>query len=181
VVTKSKGFTLLELAIIVTIMGLTLAFAGPGMMSIIADNRISSSVNDYAAALQFAKAESAARISPVTICIKNATSNGCDGGGDWNKGWIVFADANANATVDGLEPVLLVHEALDPRITFRNNDEAKDFITYLASGMTSLSRLQEMIMCDDRGFVDAARGLVISITGRGSVMKATDTRLDTCL
>lgn len=180
-ITKSKGFTLLELAIIVTIMGLALAFAGPNMWSIVADNRITSSVNDYVAALQLAKAEAAARVSPTTICKANATRTGCVAGGDWQQGWIVFADANANATVDGGEQILLVHEALDSRITFGGTAQVRDFITYQPSGMTSITSAQELIMCDDRGFVDTARGVLVTITGRGSVMKVTDTGQVSCL
>jgi len=179
--TKTRGFTILELVIIVAILGITAAFAAPGMMTIISNNRISSDVNDFVAALQFAKTESATRISPVTICKMNATANGCDGGGDWQKGWIVFADVNADRKVDADDEILLKHEALDNRITFRGTAQVKDFITYQPSGMSSVTSAQVLIMCDDRGFIDAARGVLVTITGRGSVMKASDTGQASCL
>ena len=178
---KSTGFTLLELVIIVTILAITSAFAAPGVMSMIADNRISSSVNDYVAALQFAKTEAAARISPVTLCKANNNLNNCVAGGDWQQGWVVFADANSNASVDGGEQILLVHEALDPQITFGATAQLQDFITYRPSGTTSINSAQVLIMCDNRGFIDASRGVLVTITGRGSVMKASDTGQGSCL
>ncbi len=179
--TKTSGFTLLELVIIVTILALTMAFAAPGMMTLIADNRISSNVNDYVAALQFAKTEAAARLSPVSICKSNNNQDNCNAGGDWQQGWIVFTDDNANGTLDGGEQILLVHEALDQRITFGGTAQIQDFITYQPSGTTSITSAQVLIMCDDRGFIDAARGVLVTITGRGNVMKASDTGQGSCL
>jgi len=38
-----------------------------------------------------------------------------------------------------------------------------------------------LIMCDDRGFDESAKGILITITGRGSVMKATETGQGACL
>ena len=93
-VTVSKGFTLLELIIIIAILGITMAFAAPGLSTMIANNRISSDASDFTAALQLAKAEAAARVNPVTICRKNTTSYGCIASGDWRQGWIVFSDNN---------------------------------------------------------------------------------------
>ena len=178
---KPGGFTLLELVIVVAVLAITSAFAAPSVMTMIADNRISSSVNDYVAALQFAKTEAAARISPVTLCKANDNLNNCVAAGDWQQGWLVFTDANADASVDAGEEILLVHEALDEKITFGGTAQVQDFITYRPSGTTSITSAQVLVMCDNRGFIDAARGVLVTITGRGSVMKASDTGHGSCL
>jgi len=177
----SKGFTLLELMVAVAILGLTMMFAAPSFIGLISNNRISGATNDYLSALQFAKAESAARINPVTICQRNVAGSACVGGGDWQLGWIVFSDLNANASVDGGDIILLIHEALDPRITFNGTGEATDSIVYRPSGFTSITGAEVLIMCDDRGFAESAKGILITITGRGSVMKATETGQNACL
>lgn len=177
---KNKGFTLLELVIIVAILAITAGFAGPAMTTMIADSRISSGANDFVAALQFAKTEAAARISTVSICMKN-DSNKCDAGQDWRTGWVVFVDDNADGTRDDNEEVLLVHEALNQKITFRNADQVKSNIIYQPSGTTSITAAQVLMVCDDRGFIDAARGVLVTITGRGSVMKAADSGVNSCL
>jgi type IV fimbrial biogenesis protein FimT len=181
VVTHSKGFTLLELVIVIAILGITTAFAAPELGTMIKNNRISGGASDFVAALQFAKAESAAQLNNVVICKKNATSNGCTAGGDWQQGWIVFADTNGDAGFTAGEAILLNHEALHDNITFGGTAGVTNSITYRSSGTTSIIAVQTLIMCDDRLFDSNARGILITITGRGSVMKATDTDQTTCL
>ncbi len=178
---KNAGFTLLELVIIIAILAITMAIAAPSLSTMISDNRITSGVNDFTAALQFAKAEAAARISPVTICKKNNASNNCTVGNDWQQGWIVFADTNGDGDVDGDDVILLNHEALDARLSFGGTAQVASLITYQPSGTTSITSAQVLIMCDNRGFVSAARGVLVTITGRGSVMKASDTGQASCL
>ena len=41
-----KGFTLVELMVALGILGLTMAFAVPGFVTVISNNRISSSTSD---------------------------------------------------------------------------------------------------------------------------------------
>jgi type IV fimbrial biogenesis protein FimT len=179
--TNSKGFTLLELIIILAILGLTMAYAVPGLRTMVTNNRISGNANDFIAAQQFAKAESASRINPVTMCKKNAAGDACVAGGDWSQGWIVFSDVNGDAAVDGGETVLLNHETLNPDITFGGTAGVTDFITYRPSGTTSVTSTEVLIICDDRGYAGSAKGILVTITGRGSVMKASETGQGTCL
>ena len=180
----SKGFTLLELMVAVGILGLTMLFAAPSFIDLVSNNRISGATNDYLSALQLAKAEAAARINPVTICKSNTDGSACVGGGDWQQGWIVFSDLNGNASVDGGvggDTILLIHAALDDRITFGGTGGVTSSIVYRPSGFTSITGAEVLIMCDDRGFDVSAKGILITITGRGSVMKATETGQNACL
>ncbi|MCZ6486732.1 MAG: GspH/FimT family pseudopilin [Gammaproteobacteria bacterium] len=175
-----KGFTLVELMVALGILGLTMAFAVPSFVTLISNNRISSSASDFVGSLQLAKAESAARTSPATICKKNIAGTGCVTAGDWQQGWIVFSDINGNAAVDAGDAVVLDHEPLDSQITF-NDAGVTNSITFNPSGTTSITGTQIFIMCDARGFADYAKGILVTITGRGSVMKASDTGLTACL
>ncbi|MCP4766165.1 MAG: hypothetical protein GY875_07820 [Gammaproteobacteria bacterium] len=177
----SRGFTLLELIIIIGILGMTMAFAAPGLATMIKNNRLSGSVNDFVAALQYAKAEAASRVNPVSLCKKNPAGTACVGGGDWQQGWIVFSDANGDAAVDGGDTVLLNHEALDASITFGGTAGVATAVTYRPSGTTSVTSTEVLIICDERGFAESAKGILVSITGRGAVMKATDTGQNACL
>jgi len=184
VVTGNKGFTLLELIIIIAILGITMAIAAPGLSTMISNNRISSNASDFAAALQLAKAEAVARLNPVIVCKKNAGSTGCIGGGDWSQGWIVFSDDNGNGGVDGgaNEAILLVHDALNSRISFGGSTtEVDSSITFRPSGTSSVTTTGVLIICNDDQFDSSARGILVTITGRGSVMKASDTGEGACL
>jgi len=176
-----KGFTLVELVVALGILGLTMAFAVPSFVGLISNNRISTSANDFVGALQLAKAESAARTAPATICKKNIAGTGCVTTGDWQQGWIVFSDINGNAAVDAGDAVVLNHEALDSQITFNGTAGVTNSITFNPSGRTSITGTQVFIMCDARGFAVSAKGILVTITGRGSVLKATDTGQTACL
>lgn len=178
---QAKGFTMLELIVVVAILGITLAFAVPGFIEMVANNRISSSTSDFVGSLQLAKAESAARISPVSVCKKNPAGTACVTSGDWEQGWIVFVDTNASGSVNAGDTVLSVHEALDSRITFRGTAEVTDSMTYTPSGATLLTQTAILMMCDDRGFSDSTLGVLITITGRGNALKAANTGQTTCL
>ena len=180
-VKHSSGFTLLELVIIIGILGITMAIAAPSLGIMIKNNRISSDVNDFVAALQFAKSEAAARISPVTICKRDTTGTGCVAGGDWQQGWIVFSDVNGDASVDAGEPILLNHVPLDSRMTFGGTAGVATSITYQPSGTTSVTSTEVLVMCDERGLMEASKAVLVTITGRGSVMKVSDTGQTTCL
>ena len=182
-VTDSKGFTLLELIIIIAIIGIATAFAAPGLSTMISNNRISSNASDFAAALQLAKAEAVARVNPVIVCKKNTGSTGCIGDGDWSQGWIVFSDDNGNDGLDvGDEDLLLVHEALHERITFGgNNSDVDALITFRPSGTSSVTNTGTLIICNDNLFDSSSRGIMVTITGRGSVMKASDTDQTSCI
>ncbi len=180
---NAKGFTILELLIGLTILAITMAISAPSFITLIANNRISGNTNDLISSLLLAKAESAARTTPVTICKKNVAGNGCLTAGNWQQGWIVFSDLNGNGSLDaGLgDSVISDHEALDTRITFKGTAGVTDFITYRPTGTTSIAATEVVIMCDDRGFNLSAKGILITITGRGSVMKANETGQTTCL
>jgi type IV fimbrial biogenesis protein FimT len=175
-----KGFTLLELLVVIAILGITMAFAVPGLSTMVANNRLSSGANDLVAAMQLAKTEAVARVNPATLC-KSNDGAGCAGGGDWQQGWIVFSDINGDAAVNGLDQVLLVHEPLDPRITFGGTPGVANSITYRATGTTTINNTEVLTVCDARGFIDQSRGILVTITGRGSVMKASDTGQNACL
>ena len=177
----NQGFTLLELIIVVVILGITLAMAGPSLSRVISDNRVSTTANDFVAAMQFAKAESAARVTPVTLCKRSVDGTGCVGGGDWSQGWIVFADTNGDAGVTAGEVILLSQEALDNRIVMGGTNGVNTSITYRPAGTTSVTATEMITVCDDRGFDTYARGILVTITGRGNVMKAKDTGLNACL
>ena len=179
-VTDSKGFTLLELIIIIAILGITTALAVPGLREMISNNRIQSNASDFVAALQFAKAEAVARVNPVTLC-KSANLTDCAADGDWQQGWIVFSDDNGDAVVGADDEVLLNHEALNANITFGGTAGVTNSITLRQSGTSSITTVEVLIICDDRGFDRNSRGILITITGRGSVMNAADTGQTTCL
>jgi type IV fimbrial biogenesis protein FimT len=102
---RIAGFTLLELLITVTVLGVLLAWAVPSFRTFLLNGRLTTQVNSYVAALQTARTEAVKRGIPVTICASTDADQGdnatCSGNAaDWDQGWIVFADFDGDNVVD---------------------------------------------------------------------------------
>lgn len=91
---KMAGITLIELMVVISVVGITLAFGVPSMQNMIANNRSSSQSVIFVASLNLARSEAVKRGSTVFI---TATS------GNWANGWNVWVDDNGNAAMDADE------------------------------------------------------------------------------
>ena len=177
----SSGFTLLELVTTIAILGIVMMLAMPDADEILGNNRLSTGGNDMVAAMQFARSEAIGANAAATLCKSNSDYTNCTTSGGWHQGWIIFTDPDRDANVDTGEEILQIHDDLHDSITIYGTSGVTDAITFRASGNTSISSTQVMVLCDARGFGDDAKGLVISILGRASLLPAASTGQTTCL
>ncbi|QSX75153.1 GspH/FimT family pseudopilin [Lysobacter arenosi] len=118
--TSSRGFTLLELMVTISVLGILAVIAFPAFTSITNSNRLTSAANQFAVDLQFARSEAMRRNVRVEVCA-SADAATCSGD-DWQN-WIV-RDAGAVLRVGNAKaPVQMVASAAlvadDNKITFR--------------------------------------------------------------
>jgi type IV fimbrial biogenesis protein FimT len=179
--TRSAGVSMMEMLITLLILGMVAAIGLPSLNGFIEDNRLNAAIADLQSSMQTARSEAVGRNAYVTMCKKNAASTDCVTSGGWQQGWLLFVDVNGDGTVDTGDEILLVHDPLLGGLTLHGTTGVQDLIVFRPSGQTSVSSTQTFILCDKRGFVDGAKGLVVSIMGRGSTMSATGTSQTDCL
>lgn len=173
------GFTLVELIITIAIAAILLAVGIPSFQEIIKTNRMAANVNEFIAALNLARSEAIKRGVAVTVC--KGTSTGCINSSAWQNGWIVFSDsagtagvlnAGTGACLATEDCILRVYPALSVGYTFDGNNNVTNRVTYDPRGM--INTMGTLVMCDDRGFGENARAVVIARTGRSRAVRATE-------
>jgi type IV fimbrial biogenesis protein FimT len=90
---SDRGFTLIELMIVLVILGIILSVAMPGFSELNLRTRLKSYGNNMVSSAYLARGEAIKRNASVVICIPNADADACAGGNanDWEKGWLVIA------------------------------------------------------------------------------------------
>jgi type IV fimbrial biogenesis protein FimT len=100
------GFTMVELIVVITIVGILMAIGAPSYKYVTTANRVSSEVNGLIGDLQFARAESIKQGLTVSVCSSTDGAT-CSGSSTWTNGWIVFTDVGTIGTVDPASDVVL--------------------------------------------------------------------------
>lgn len=155
-----SGFTLVELLVTLTVLGVLVGAAIPAFYSLIQSARVSNHANNFMAALVLTRSEAVKR-GAATLC---PSMNGvaCSGGTAWEKGWIIFNDVNTNGAVNSNEGILHVGEGLAYDNTLRSG--ARIRVTFRSDGF-SQGFNDSFRLCDSRGSV-SAKTVVLSNQGR---------------
>lgn len=157
------GFTLYELLLTVTLVGILATVSIPAFSTMLARNRQVTELNSLFHAIHLARKESIRRRQVMTVCA-SADGQSCRADTDWSTGWILFnnTDRDSPAQVDPGESVVRSH-AVDASIRITANRRAFTLrATYRRATNGTL------VVCDREERV-SPRALVISYTGRPRV------------
>ncbi|MDV2080900.1 GspH/FimT family pseudopilin [Marinobacter xestospongiae] len=168
---QSKGFSLVELTVVVSITAILLATAVPAFTGLMARNELVVATNAARGALMLARETAVLKGQPVSLCAGTPTS-GCSG--DWSGGqWLVFRDSNHSGDLDAGETVLehgAVPGTAQGVVTIGGNGPLRSALVYMplghaerVSGAFAAGRLR---LCVAKDVAPNARELVISASGR---------------
>ncbi len=147
-----RGFTISELLITLSIVGILATLAGPSFSDMLKNNRLTTQTNDLILAMNIARSEAVKRGNAVAV-----TWNG-----NWAMGWTV-------AVVQPAE-VLRIGDPLDGATTMTNS-LSNTVITYRSSGTAAGDTVTQpgiFLVCDDRPD-ETGRQIEITTTGRINV------------
>lgn len=174
-----RGFTLFELIITLAIAAIVIGIAAPSFSTMVQDNRLSGQSLDFITALNLARSEAIKRGTQVTLCMSNDGA-GCSNAGNWDQGWIVFLDNNADNARDtangSTETIFRVHGPLGGSNTLTGNANVNTFIAYTARGNTT--QLGTLSLCDPRKDNNKGKAIRINMTGRAKLSSVAKAKSD---
>ncbi|MCC7464215.1 MAG: GspH/FimT family pseudopilin [Gammaproteobacteria bacterium] len=177
---RSYGFTLIELMVVLALAAIMLGLAVPNMRQFILNNRLTSGANDLLRAVNQARSEAIKRQGIVTLCATDEPDEdepACSGNAF--SGWVVFVDGDADGAFDNGEVKLSSGSTASG---VRVSSDHDGILCYAPSGFAGvdcggLAPTQNIVLCDarfdagDETGANAGRALIVTTTGRGRVTR----------
>lgn len=98
------GLTLIELLITVAIVAILIGISAPSFARLGANQRMSAATHTVMSSFNEARMRALAAGAQVVLCPSTDGAT-CTGGLSWEKGWLMYDDANRNRKLDPTETV----------------------------------------------------------------------------
>ena len=182
---SQRAFTLIELLITVSVLGVLMAIALPNLRDFVVSNRLSSQVNGFIGLINYARSEAIVRNQSVLICAKQAANNECSNAEIWSDLEVqAFVDVNGNNSWDAGDVLLKRIPPFDitgnETLFKKRNSTAPSFIDFGASGTATTTyqfSINAISAADTAYEIRYGRTICITRPGRTRVTPLTTTGL----
>ena len=120
---KSKGYTLPEILITLTVVAVLAASAIPSFNKTIQNTRIKTAALELLAAIEQARSTAVFNNTRSVLAAKS----------QWHSGWSLFLDADNDGVYDSNEKLINEHAPLDA-VIIKGNHHVKNLISFISSG-----------------------------------------------
>lgn len=160
-----RGYTMVELMTVVAIAAVLLAVGVPSFNALLKTQKISTTANNFFAAVNLTRSEAIQRGIRVDLVPAD--------GADWANGWIVLIDLNGNQKADSGEQVIFLNGPVPEGITIKSSftDSKRPYLAYTGSGRTRTNANSQTPQLGSWSFTldDHVRRIVINFLGRPRV------------
>jgi len=171
---SALGFTLIELMVTITMISIVLMLGVPSFQSSIRNSVLTASINEFIAALNFARGEAIKRGVNVTVRRTSAPCPSTSSSVGYEGGWQVFTDVNAKGCNDSSsDQVLRTHGSLNTGYTLWGNNSVVNYISYQSDGTSQ--NFGSFALCDSTQTLTTSTARVITVNTLGRITLATDT------
>lgn len=161
-----RGYSLYELVMTLTLVGLVLTLGLPSFGSLVADKRLRVEADALFHAVHLARKSSIVRRHVVSLC-PSIDGQSCNPGHDWSDGWIMFVNVDRDDPPQvGANETILKRHSVDERVRILANRQG---FTLRSTQLRATNGT--FVICDRAGRAQA-RALVVSYTGRPRVARA---------
>ena len=162
--THSRGFTLIEAIITISIAAILLAVAAPSFQAVIEKNRMVAARNDIMVNLHLARSEAVKRNRNVVLC-SSTDGQTCAISSDWQPGYIMFTDINGDKSLNDPDQLLRRSQGNSELIQVFTTSESRTKITYKPDGSVTGDSNTTFTFCDQLGHAPP-KAIIIAFSGR---------------
>jgi len=160
---NKNGFTLIELMVTITIMGIVTAIGVPSFKSVVTGTKITTTVNKMVASINFSRSEAVKR-NQYVVLLKNGVDDK-----NWSEGWKIFVDENRNQILDSNDELLKEYRPIDGNLILLTDNTIGRSISYTPTGVKREMITQKFNLHSASG--EESRSVEINVIGRPKVTK----------
>ena len=169
-----RGFTLVELMIVLALVSLLLGLGVPGFQRLLEATRIRTQVQQLMSDIVLTRSEAIKRNVQVVMCPSQTYLNATpECAGTYAEGWLIFEDRDRDRRLDGGEEVIRKANRLPEGLTLTNRAatrHASELIVFRPDGTSGRNRT--LMICSRARPDIPSWSVVMNIIGRPRMARA---------